>query len=206
MTDDNFGGMIKSPLDMILGTIRFFNVQLPNMTTQPAEFYEATSDIITAMSNMGMKFYEPYDVAGYEAYHQFPVYHRFWITPNTLTQRYNYIHYLLDDSQPGAFKVNSYQFVQNNFAAVAPDARQLLIELARYLLPMQDNLTFDDATDDAASVTALRMNYFKARFLNGFDEAYWNTTWNQGTAIEDIQGWLNTMFEALMQSPEYQLA
>jgi uncharacterized protein (DUF1800 family) len=206
VTDDNFGGMIKSPLDMILGTIRFFNVQLPNMTTQAEEFYEATSDIIRAMSNMGMKFYEPYDVAGYEAYHQFPVYHRFWITPNTLTQRYNYIHYLLDETQPGAFKVNSYQYVLNNFAAVAPDARQLLIELARYLLPMQDNLTFDDATDDAASITAQRMNYFKARFLNGFDEAYWTTTWNQGTAIEDLEGWLDTLLEALMQSPEYQLA
>ena len=206
VTDDNFGALIKSPLDMVLGTLRFFNLQLPDMITQAEDFYEVTGEILGAIDVMGMKFYNPYDVAGYEAYHQFPVYHRFWITPNTLTQRYNFIHHILIESEPGTLKINSYEYVLNNFNAVAPDAQALLIELARYLLPLQDNLTFDDAADDASSLTAIRMNYFKARFLNGFDEAYWTTTWNQGTALDDIHSWLDTLFEALMQSPEYQLA
>jgi len=206
VTDDNFGAMIKSPLDMVLGSMRFFNVQLPDMATQAEDFYMATGDIISALGPMGMNFYQPYDVAGYEAYHQYPVYHRFWITPNTLTQRYNYVHHILDENEPGSIKVDAYQYVLNNFAAVAPDARQLLVEIARYLLPLQDNLTFDDNADDASSLTALRMNYFKARFLNGFDEAYWNTMWTQGTNLDDIKAWLNTLFEAVMQSPEYQLA
>jgi hypothetical protein len=34
----------------------------------------------------GMDFYQPFDVAGYDAYHQFPIYHSSWITVNNLNE------------------------------------------------------------------------------------------------------------------------
>lgn len=205
VTDDNFGGIIKSPLDLALQTLRFFQVPIPDMATAPTDFYDATGEIISNVYNQAMSFYEPYDVAGYEAYHQFPIYHRFWITPNTLANRYSFIRSIITAAEQGMFKVNVYDFVKNNIPnGIAVDARLLVIELAKYLLPVTDNLTFDDAADDISGLTAKRITYFKERFLQTFDEAYWTTRWNEGAG--DLRDQLEFLFNALMQSPEYQLA
>ncbi len=205
VTDDNFGGIIKSPLDLVIQTLRFFEVPIPEMTTSPEEFYEATGEIVDIVGNQAMSFYEPYDVAGYEAYHQFPIYHRFWITPNTLANRYNFIRSLITTTEPGMFKTNVYDFVLNNIPnGIASDSRLLVIELAKYLLPVTDNLTYDDAADDTSGLTARRVNYFLERLLQTFDEAYWTTRWNEGAV--DLRDQLEFLFNAMMQSPEYQLA
>jgi uncharacterized protein (DUF1800 family) len=205
VTDDNFGGIIRSPLDLVLHTLRFFEIPIPEMTTDVAGFYEATGEIVDHVYNQAMSFYEPYDVAGYDAYHQFPIYHRFWITPNTLANRYNFVRSVITSTEPGMFKVNVYDYVRNNIPnATAADARLLVMELARYLLPVNDNLTFDEAADDTSGLTAKRVNYFKERFLQTFDEAYWTTRWNEGAG--DLRDQLEYLFNALMQSPEYQLA
>jgi len=205
VTDDNFGGIIKSPLDLVVQALRFFQVPIPDMATAPAAYYDATAEILSNVYNQAMAFYEPYDVAGYEAYHQFPIYHRFWITPNTLANRYSFIRSVITAAEPGMFKVNVYDFVKNNIPnAIAADAKLLVIELAKYLLPVTDNLTFDDAADDLSGLTAKRINYFKERFLQTFDEAYWTTRWNEGAG--DLRDQLEFLFNALMQSPEYQLA
>ncbi len=205
VTDDNFGGIIKSPLDLTIQTLRFFEVPIPDMVTAPGDFYDTTGEVLNNVGSQAMNFYEPYDVAGYEAYHQFPIYHRFWITPNTLANRYSFVRSVITAAEPGMFKVNVFDFVKNNIPnATAADARLLVIELAKYLLPVTDNLTFDDAADDTSGLTAPRINYFKERFLQTFDEAYWTTRWNEGAG--DLRDQLEFLFNALMQSPEYQLA
>lgn len=202
--DDNFGGIIKSPLDIVTGTLRFFDIQLPDMMSDATGFYKATGELVKTIGDLGMNFFEPYDVAGYEAYHQFPVYHRSWITPNFLARRYAFIRNVVSASEEGMFKVDVRQFVTDHFGTVAADARGLIIELAKYLLPLSDNLTFDDNADDAAALTAARLNYFKGRFLQEFDEAYWTQRWTQGAA--DLGYQLEYLFNAMLQSPEYQLS
>jgi uncharacterized protein (DUF1800 family) len=202
--DDNFGGIIKSPLDIVTGTLRFFDIRLPDMLSDITGFYKATGDLVRTVGELGMNFFEPYDVAGYEAYHQFPIFHRSWITPNYLARRYAFIRNVVTASEEGMFKVDVRQFVNDHFGTVAADARTLIIELAKYLLPLSDNLTFDDAADDTAAVTAARLNYFKGRFLQEFDEAYWTQRWTQGAA--DLGYQLEYLFNAMLQSPEYQLS
>jgi uncharacterized protein (DUF1800 family) len=56
VTDDNFGGIIKSPLDLMVGTLRFFNVQLPDPTGNAAAYYEQTGDLIRSLTDMGCIF------------------------------------------------------------------------------------------------------------------------------------------------------
>jgi uncharacterized protein (DUF1800 family) len=202
--DDNFGGIIKSPLDLIVGTLRAFSIQLPSMTTQTAEFYETTGYIQQQLEYLGMKFYEPYDVAGYECYHQYPIYHRSWITPNYLARRYEFVRNVVTKANAEMFTVNVYDYVRANFAADAAASRDLVIELTKYFLPIADNLSFDDATDNSASLTAKRLNYFRNRLLQQFDEDYWYKRW--GLEATDLREQLEFLFNALLQSPEYQLA
>ena len=205
VTDDNFGGIIKNPLDLVVQSLRFFEVPITDMTTSATGFYEQIGEVIESVRSQAMNFYEPYDVAGYDAFHQFPVYHRYWITPNTLANRYEFVRNLITSSEPGMLKANVYDFVRNNIPnATAADARQLVMMVADYILPVTDNLTYDDAADDLSGLTSRRLNYFKERFLQTFDEAYWTTRWNEGAG--DLRDQLEYLFNAMMQSPEYQLA
>jgi len=211
--DDNFGGIIKSPLDLMIGTFRFFKIQLPDYTTETQSFYEKTNDLIGQLTLMGMHFYEPYDVAGYDAYHQYPIYNRSWISTNYLTRRYEFIQKITVDNlmMDGALKVDLVDFVQTNISnATASNARSLIIELAQYLLPLSDNLTYDTATDDASGLTAERMNYFLTAFLkspqiDADPEERWTYRWSNQEDNEVIVNQLQSLFNAMMQSPEYQL-
>jgi hypothetical protein len=84
--------------------------------------------------------------------------------------------------------------------------------VVKYLLPHHERLTFSTAPGDAnASLTELRLHYFKDRFLSGISmtpEAYWADSWSGAisTSPEDKRLWLNLLFNAVLQSPEYQLA
>jgi uncharacterized protein (DUF1800 family) len=201
--DDSYGGVIKSPLDLILGTFRSFNVQFPDIATETEAFYESTTSILYLMQSLGMKFYEPFDVAGYEAYHQFPIFQRIWITPGALAVRYDFIRLLFRSASPGMFNVDALQYVQENFSSVAPNAKELILQMARYHLPVSDNLSFDEAST-TSPLTHRRLNYFLNRFLQDFDEAYWTTRWNEGAG--DLREQLEFLLNVMLQTPEYQLA
>jgi uncharacterized protein (DUF1800 family) len=209
VADDKFGGIIKSPLDLVTGSLRFFQIPVPDMATDPQGFYAVTGEINNRLDNQGMIFYQPFDVAGYDAYHQFPIYHRSWITVNYLANRYSFIRSLVTATEPGMLKVNVYSFVRNTINnALAANARNLVIELAKYLLPVTDNLTFDAANDDTATITAERLNYFLVTFLSDIDpdpEAAWTNRWTNEVGIGTMTSQLENLFNAMLQSPEYQL-
>lgn len=211
--DDNFGGIIKSPLDLMIGTFRIFGIQLPDPIASAATYYEKTGELIRSLEEMGMHFYQPFDVAGYDAYHQYPIYHRSWISTNYLTRRYDFIRQLVSENQmmAGALGVDVVAFVQVNISnATASNARSLIIELAKYFLPQAENLTFDPALDDNAGLTAERMNYFLTAFLkspqiDADPEGAWAFRWNNPVDMEVVRRQLENLFNALLQSPEYQL-
>ncbi len=212
--DDKFGGLIKSPFDLISGTLNLFSVELPEYTENVTAFNEQCSSLLRSINDMGMSFYEPFDVAGYDAYHQFPIYNRSWIAPNYLARRYEFIRNTLGMMNPDSneIRIDVVQFVQNNINnAVASDARQLIITLAGYLFPNADNLTFDRDNDEDASITAERMHYFLIAFLfspqiDPDPEATWTFRWTNLSDMEVVRGQLENLFNALLQSPEYQLS
>jgi uncharacterized protein (DUF1800 family) len=208
VTDDNFGAIIKSPLDLAIGTLRFFNVQLPDIITSAVDFYELAEELLGKLATQGMKFYDPLDVSGYDAYAQYPIYHRSWITPNYLATRYDFMRSLISSTSGGRIKADVLTFVQNNISnAIAADAQNLIIEIAKYIYPVTDNIDYDDTNDNASppGITVARLNYFKSILLGGFEDSYWPTIWN-GTSVEDKRIALEKLFNAMLQSPEYQLA
>ncbi len=212
INDDNFGGIIKSPLDLVVGTLRMFNIQLPLYPTAAEDFYTKTGDLIRELKLMGMPFYDPFDVAGYDAYHQYPIYHRSWISTNYLTQRYDFINRLvMGSATPGALQIDPVNYVKTKFSpAIASNARNLIIELAKYLLPVNENLTYTTGADVNSGLTAARMNYFltafiKSPLLDPDPETAWTNRWNNNLDPDTVQNQLKNLFNAMMQSPEYQL-
>ena len=207
--DDKFGGIIKSPIELVLGTLSFFNYNLPSYSTDLENFYNETAQLLDAMDSMGMNYYEPFEVAGYSAYHQFPIYNRNWISTNYLTQRYNFIRQILNPSEDSIY-IDPYTFVNSSFTANANDARQLVIEIASYVLTMADNLSYDL---DGGELTKERLRYFLQSFLGFADyeaevdiaTVEWQSLYSNPANYLEIGEYLKRLFNSMLQSPENQL-
>lgn len=206
--DNNFGGLIKSPIDLVLGFIQNFEIELPNYETELDAYYEFTGDLLGAIGNQGMDYYEPFEVAGYAAYHQYPIFNRSWISTNYLTNRYNFIRNAISaDPMIEMGQVDIVQYVRDNYSDVASDARNLIISLAQHLLPSSDNLSFDT---EGGELTTARLNYFLTAFLfnpqlDPNPEESWSFRWDNGVDQTTVANQLTGLFNAMLQSPEYQL-
>ncbi len=210
VTDDSYGSIIKSPIDLVVGQARSFELQLPDYVTDFASFYEITGTLLRKIDDMGLSFYEPFEVAGYSAYHQFPIYHRSWITTTYLTQRYAFIQFLnlnmMDDLPLNKLAPIDYveKFIDDS---IASNARLLVEEVCRHFLPLSKSIAFDDTTSE---LTNERLNYFLTAFLLTFDidddpEATWTFRWNNKVDMETVSRQLLDLFNGVLQSPEYQL-
>ncbi len=193
-TDDNRGGIIKSPLEIVLGSLRFFNVQLPDQSMDLSAFYEANLDLVFGkLRNEGLEFYEPFEVAGYKAYHQAPAYNRNWITANNLARRYQISTDLLlgykDESDNVLYKLNILSYCQvEGIDLNSPSA--IVSYFVDYLLP--------------EDITTERFDYFKTTLLIDVDEADWVSTIIDGEDFQ-VAFHLENLINSLIQSPEYQL-
>lgn len=209
VNDDNFGAIIRSPLDLILGTYKFFEVELPDYLTDTENFYKTTGNIVSLMQPQGLNLLNPYDVAGYDAYHQYPIYNRSWISTNSLTQRYNFIFKTMrqDDMIPeGEIQIDLLSFMKLRFATNALNPPVFIRELASYLLPLSSENT---------EITTERLNYFEQQFLklgSGLPQgalAFWQFSWSNAATVSsselDARGMLQDLINAMLQSPEYQL-
>ncbi|MCU0444150.1 MAG: DUF1800 domain-containing protein [Microscillaceae bacterium] len=219
VTDDKFGAIIKSPLELILGTLRFFELdkQVPNYQTQTANFYALTGQLFGFMQLQGLNFLNPFDVAGYEAYFQVPIYNRAWISTNSLTRRYEFVLRItesmslmqvfmnLPDSEAKQyyFKFFKAKYPQNA-SVVTPNF--VIREITKYLFPLDIENT---------EITDKRYAYFYEQFIEaikaefaqtpGTEEAVWANEWNSSAQADLSNNVLVFVLNKMLQTPEYQL-
>lgn len=191
--DDNHAAIIKSPLELVLGTINYFGVTLPPAGTQ--EFLDACQNgVLNPMALQGLNFMEPFEVAGYPAYHQNPDFNRNWISNNNLARRYEYIARLMTSMDDFGFQLDAVNYVENNISDPS-NAQAIVQELVDDLLP--------------EIITAERFDHFlNDILLDGLSMANWTTEWFTYQSSNDdsaVRTQLENLFNALMQSPEYQL-
>lgn len=212
--DDKFGAIIKSPLDLVVGTLRFFDISLADFTTDYNLFYSQAGVLRKQMRTMGMDYYQPFEVAGYTAYHQFPAFNRNWISSNYLANRYDFINSLFGMMNPQESDmpaIDMLQFTRDSFdAASRENARNMIAKYIQHLFPVHFNLTFDSNADDNAGLSAERMNYFLQAFLfepkiDAEPETEWTKRWETNFEMSVVDGQLLKLINALLQTPEYQL-
>ncbi len=197
-TDNNIGALIKSPVDLTVGMLRFFGITMP---TDVKKLYDkAYGQILGDLDLQGMSFFTPIDVAGYPPYHQEPVYNRNWITPNFIARRYQFGQTLVkgvkDESSNMMFKLDIVKYVDNTANISNPsNPRTLVTELTKYLF------TNDIPVD--------RYNYFLNEILlDNLVESHWTDEWNSYKSSGNDQGvraQLEKLIISILQSPEYQL-
>lgn len=196
--DNNIGAIIKSPVDLVIGTMRLFELEVPDKTTALSSHYDLYGRLLSELFLQGLDFFEPYDVAGYDPYFQFPDFHRYWISSNYLANRYKFAELLItgfqDQTMNTVLKLDFVKFVKDN-CSQPENATSLIQELTTWLFPMQ--------------LESDRFDYFKNDILlDQLSESNWSNEWlmyinsNDDTAVR-FQ--LEALALAMMQSPEYQL-
>ncbi|MBN8825555.1 MULTISPECIES: DUF1800 domain-containing protein [unclassified Spirosoma] len=87
--DANRGSLVKSPVDLAVGAMRFFNQPVPDMTTDYAAFKVYCDFMFWRMRDMQMALVDQPSVFGYDAYYQ-TGYSKIWMNTTTLALRSDY--------------------------------------------------------------------------------------------------------------------
>ena len=175
---------IKTPFDILAGTMREFNVPVPAYTDY-ATGYPMFQILFERASMMQMELFQPPDVSGYAAYTQDPMNYELWVNSNSLPRRADYTDSLVNES---IIDVRAFAGYSSNPA----DPDQLVSDVTTLLLryPLSVN----------------SKNYVKQNFLlnNTTDNTIWTNAWNTNDNSV-IDSSLKNMFRFIMNLPEFHL-
>lgn len=203
--NDHVGALIKSPVDLYAGLLRGFDIQFPDRNLQVSDFYSDMAYLVSKLEDQGLNFYEPFEVAGYPAYHQIPGYNRNWITTYALAHRYQsggILMRTLDQDTDRGFQLDVVNWLENSGHLSDPgDAAELMDVLVSMLF--------------AVDITQERYDYFLYTVLLediSEDQAYargvWRDEWNAYKGSGDdfaVRIRLERLLSSLIETPEFQL-
>ncbi len=203
--NDNKGALIKSPVDIFTGLFRMFEMDFADRNSDALNFYKDMSFVVGKLEDQGLNFYEPFEVAGYPAYHQIPGYNRNWITTYALAHRYQTAGILMktfENSTERGFWLDVVDWVETSGHLSDPaDAAELMDVLVQNLY--------------AVNITSERYNYFLYTVLLenvSEDQVYargvWRSEWNSYMSSGDdfaVRTRLERLLSALIETPEFQL-
>lgn len=87
--DTNRAAIVKSPVELAVGAMRFFNQPVPDMTTEVAAFNTYCSFMFWRMRDLQMPLLDQPSVFGYEPYYQ-TGYSKIWMNTTTIALRSDY--------------------------------------------------------------------------------------------------------------------
>ncbi|MEO7425191.1 MAG: DUF1800 domain-containing protein [Fibrobacteria bacterium] len=197
----NLGCQIKTPLEMVAGTLRRLELPLPD-GSDPLKQYALMAALVGEASRMQQEIGNPPNVAGWPAYYQDPVFYEVWINSDTLPRRVQFTDKLASAKGYGYYTDKS--FLSANVLAMALAANEprtveaLIAELAGDFYPI-------DLTDK-------QLNYLKDVMLAGLPDYEWTGEWDaymaepaDATKIKPVETRLRALFAAMMQMAEFQL-
>lgn len=209
-SDEVIGALIKSPLELQINMMRYFQVALPDPAVDPYEAYVTfyNQGIQRMQSKACFDLFEPPEVAGYQPVYQDPEFNRLWISAKSIEPRYDMAQVLIDG--PTHLRADLMQFFQDanqipEYPGIDqlgnpgphPGARiseHLVQTLVDYLLP--EALPID------------RFEYFHNLLLEDLSPINWAMEWDNFLSTGDdtnVKGQLEKLVRGLLQSPEFQL-
>jgi uncharacterized protein (DUF1800 family) len=195
------GAQIKSPVDLVVGLCREYEIQFqPN--TDYVTNYGFYNYMVSWVSNMQQNIGDPPDVSGWKAYYQMPQFYEIWINSDTLPKRNQFT----DTMIVSGYTFNSKK-IQIDGIAVAQslsspsDPNKLIDELCKKILRIDISL---------ASKNQLKTDILLGGQSTDF---YWTDAWNlfittptNTSNTTTVKNRLRDLIKYLMNLPEYQLA
>lgn len=203
-TSDHFyeeslqGAIIKAPIDLIAGSMRYFQITSPDAVSDTTNFYTFANYLLARGREQQQDLMDQPTVFGWRPYYDTGLY-QIWITANTLALRGYYTDILVR----GQLKVNNkaYTFDSVEVAKTLPDPSDAF--------KLVDDLT---AQLFAVPLTNEQKNFLvDSVLLPGLPRYEWPTEWNDyiktNTAAKRtvVKSKLDNLFLYLLRMAEYQL-
>jgi hypothetical protein len=203
-TDNKIGAMVKSPLDLVMHSMRFFGLSPHTFTGNTPttiwdQFYRAGLRE-NILKNADMYLFSTSTVAGFPAFYLAPKWDRHWFDTSSITQRYYIGRCLLENkrlpySSAGiGVQLDIVTWVRNNISNPA-NGNAIVDELINYLLP--------EIPD-----TARRTYFLNQTLLGTLSLINWQNEWNNYISTGSttvVKPRLELLFKAILFAQEYQL-
>lgn len=196
----NQGCVIKTPADIVMGSVREFNVTMPVATDWDTS-YGHWNTLYSWMVNMGLNLHDPPNVAGMPAYYQEPAFHEIWITADTLPKRNQFT----DLMTTTGYSRNSFR-MQFDFVAYAKtlsnpgNPNDLVDDVMKYVYRLSLSPQVKQQTKTQLLLSNQQYDY------------YWTNAWAAYIAAPTVANFniintrLKDLFKYLMDLSEYQLS
>jgi uncharacterized protein (DUF1800 family) len=197
----NRGVIIKSPIDLLVGFYRVFNMNInPTDPTNYEALYNAYGVTTYYTELMDQHIMNPPTVSGWRPYYQQPAYHQSWITSDSIQRRYSYLEGLLwGYFYEIEWRVDLIQWARQSSAPGNPNT--LVADTIKFLLPVD--------------LSATKKAQIKTQtLLSGqATDGYWTGLWNQYNTNPTDQGLygqvtnrLRNLYFTIIRLAEFQLA
>lgn len=207
--DANRGAIAKSPAELAVGAMRFFNQPVPDMTTDYAAFKIYMDFMFYKMQNMQMPLIDQSSVFGYEPYYQ-TGYSKIWMNTTTIALRSEYTDAYI-----------------SRYLTVKPDYK-MGIDLLAWATSLQPNFS-DVAGTPAISCADVQAAFSKNLFANdlfqtqkdflvdtimmqGIPRTDWTVEWNAyrstptNTSKKNaVQSRCQNLMKYMLRMAEYQI-
>lgn len=196
----NRGCMIKTPADIVIGSLREMNVSFRPETDWDTN-YGLWNTFNSWMVNMGQSLHDPPNVSGMPAYYQEPNFHEIWINSDSLPKRNQFTDTMINSG----YARNGFR-VQFNCVAMAQSFRNpgnpddLIEEAIRIFFRNELSAQSRVQMKTQILLTGQQWDY------------YWTNAWtayvsNPTTAnFNTVNTRLKSLFQYLFNLSEYQLA
>ena len=194
--------VIKDPLTHSVSLVRQFQIDFPKKTDHEL-LYKAYSFHAgyTALNQMDLG--DPPSVAGWDAWHQLPLYHRSWITSDSLPKRNELQDYLLwIGHKIGTYTMKVDVWKITNQFSEPNNVNKLIDEACHFLLPMTLN------TQQIADLKEILLpgGIPDYNWTEEYDAAVNPSYPNHATALDSVTLKLGYLFKRIMNLSEYQLS
>ncbi len=195
------GSQIKSPVDLVVGMCREFNVAFqPN--SDYITNYGFYNYLVSWITNMQQNIGDPPDVSGWKAYYQAPQFYEIWINADTLPKR---------DQFTDTMVVSGYTYNGKKIIVDGSEFAKLLPN------PGNPNALIDDSLKHLYRINlsaTIKAQIKKDILLSGqITDSYWTDAWNlfvstpSNTAnTTTVKNKLRDLYKYFMNLSEYQLA
>ncbi len=196
-----YGATIKSPLDLVIGTLREFSVAFPSQTDFLQEYYNLFGEMTRQGQIMQQDIGDPPNVAGWAAYYQAPIFYEIWVNSDTYPKRNQYTD----------------TFISNGFTKNSKKIQLDVVAFAKKMAnPNDPNKLIAQSLDILYKIPVtneLILQVKKDILLSGQStDYYWTELWdlmiakpNDANTLNMVTTRLRNLYKYLLALPEYQL-
>jgi hypothetical protein len=207
----NYGCVIKSPADFVIGMAREFNIAFPPATDLVAQYTAwlylaglSNNGNVIGMAKLEQELGDPPSVSGWTAYYQAPQFHEQWINTDTYPKRERLVDSMLTATGYALGGGKKIAIDPVNFTASfgtrAADPNFLIADALQILYRVPQLQRFTD--------------YLKSILLsNQASDHYWTDAWNaylaaptNTTALNAVTTRLTAFYKAIVNQPDYHLS